>query len=152
VNDHDQSSVEAAQAILGLLRALRRDLSRRSRAGFVRSGLTAAQLGVISLLAARGSMTLTELGRELQFGHSTLSGIVDRLQVKGIVKRAPSPADRRYTQISLTDEALLRGRAYTDEGANGRLVEALAAATPQERQTISEGLTLLLRFVDAASD
>jgi len=147
-----QSPLHEAQSIVGLLRALRRDLLRRSRAGFARSGLTAAQLSVISLLAANESMTLTELSRELALGHSTLSGIVDRLQARGIVERTPSPDDRRYTRIMLTDDARRHGRALGETDPSGRLVAALASATPEERRTIREGLTLLRRFVDTASD
>jgi DNA-binding MarR family transcriptional regulator len=144
--------MQVAQAIVGSLRALRQDLVRRGRAGFARSGLTAAQLSVISLLAARESMTLTDLSRELALGHSTLSGIVDRLQARGIVQRTPSPEDRRYTRIALTDDARRHGAALSEDGPGERLVAALAEATPEERRTISEGLALLRRLVDAASD
>jgi DNA-binding MarR family transcriptional regulator len=145
------SPTETARAIVGLLRALRRDLLRSSRSGFARSGLTAAQLGVISSLAARGPLTLTELGRELALGHSTLSGIVDRLAAKGIVQRTPSPDDRRYTRISLTEDARRHGGLLGADDPSGRLVALLADATPGERQTIVDGLTLLRRFVEAAS-
>jgi DNA-binding MarR family transcriptional regulator len=147
-----QSPRQAAEAIVGLLRALRRDLLRRSRSGFVRGGLTAAQLGVISQLAARDSMTLTELSRELALGHSTLSGIVDRLEARGIVQRAPSAEDRRYTRISLTDEARRQGGLLGGGDPSDRLVAVLAEATPEERRTIGEGLALLRRFVEAASE
>jgi DNA-binding MarR family transcriptional regulator len=150
VDAEHQSAVQAAQAIVGLLRALRRDLLSRSRSGFVRSGLTAAQLGVISLLAAHDSMTLTELSRELALGHSTVSGIVDRLAAKGIVQRTPSPEDRRYTRIALTEDARRQGGPLGAADPNSRLVELLANATPEERRTIGEGLALLRRFVEAA--
>jgi DNA-binding MarR family transcriptional regulator len=46
-------------------------------------------------LGTRGPLTFSDLSRELELGHSTVSGIV---------QRQPSPTDRRYTRVSLTDE------------------------------------------------
>lgn len=96
-------------------------------------------------------MTLSELSRELPLGHSTFSGIVDRLQARGIVQRAPSQEDRRYTRIALTDDARRHADALGQDGPGERLVAVLAQATPEERRTIGEGLALLRRFVEAAS-
>jgi DNA-binding MarR family transcriptional regulator len=95
-------------------------------------------------------MTLTAISRELAIGHSTVSGIVDRLQARGIVQRAPNPADRRETQISLTDAALRRGRPLADDDPGGRLAVELAAASAEERRAILAGLELLRKFVDTA--
>lgn len=72
-------------------RSLRRHLVRGSRAELARSGLTVAQVSVISLLGTQGAMTLDELSRELELSHSTVSGIVDRLQAKGLVDRRTNP-------------------------------------------------------------
>lgn len=147
-SEGEMTPTREAQDIVRQFGALRRHLLRTNRANFVRSGLTAPQLSVISLLANRGPMTLTELSDQLQLSHSTASGIVDRLQARGVVQRAPSPQDRRYTNISLTEEALRAGARIRNEGTMARLVQALAAATPEERRTISEGLALLSRFFD----
>ena len=95
------SAADEAREIVGLFRSLRRHLVRGSRAELARSGLTAAQVSVISLLGTNGAMTLGELSRELELSHSTVSGIVDRLQAKDLVVRKPSPDDRRYVRIFL---------------------------------------------------
>lgn len=144
--------MQEALEVLALLRTLRRDLVRRSRAELARSGLTAAQLSVISVLGTRGALTLTELSSELELSHSTVSGIVDRLQARGIVQRTPSPTDRRSTRIALTEQAQRHALALGDGGPGARLVAALAAATPDERRAIRHGLALLRRFVEAAAD
>jgi DNA-binding MarR family transcriptional regulator len=146
----DAVAHQEAQQILSLYRGLRRSVLRRSRAELARSGLTGAQLSVISLLGTRGPMTLTALSHELAIGHSTVSGIVDRLQARGIVERAPNPADRRETRVSLTDAALRRGRPLADDDPGGRLAAELAAASGEQRRTILKGLELLRQFVDAA--
>jgi DNA-binding MarR family transcriptional regulator len=160
--DLDPAARRDAQEIVALFRALRRGLLRVSRGELVRSGLTGAQLSVVSALGTRGPMTLTDLGRELEIGHSTLSGIVDRLQAKGIAQRTPNPADRRYTLISLSETVSRQAQVQLARGPGSRLVAALASATPEERVTMRQGLLLLQRFlgdawgadsaVDAAED
>jgi DNA-binding MarR family transcriptional regulator len=149
MDDLDPVALGEAQHIMALVRGLRRGLLGVARAEIVRSGLTGGQLNVVSLLGTRGPLTLTELSRELEIGHSTVSGIVDRLQAKGIVQRRPDPADRRYTRISLTEEVNRRAQALLPRGPGSRLVHALAAAAPEERQTMRDGLTLLQRYLTA---
>jgi DNA-binding MarR family transcriptional regulator len=95
-------------------------------------------------------MTLADLSRELELSHSTVSGIVDRLQAKEIVERKPSADDRRYVQISLTDSVAGQAPALGDEGPIGRLEAVLRAATGDERRRIKDGLALLIRFADMA--
>jgi DNA-binding MarR family transcriptional regulator len=112
--------------------------------------LTAAQVSVISLLGTQGAMTLGELSRELELSHSTVSGIVDRLQAKGVVDRVPNPKDRRYVQISLAETVARQAPAVADDGPIGRLEAVLKEATSEERRSIKEGLALLVRFADQA--
>lgn len=105
---------------------------------------------MISPLGTNESMTLGNLSRELELSHSTLSGIVDRLEVKGILKRTPSPDDRRYVQISLTEHVARHAPALSNDGPIGRLEAVLREASPDERRSIKEGLALLVRFADQA--
>jgi MarR family transcriptional regulator, organic hydroperoxide resistance regulator len=148
--DSDSTATDEAREIVGLFRSLRRHLVRGSRAELARSGLTAAQVSVISLLGTNDSMTLGDLSRELELSHSTVSGIVDRLESKGVVKRRPSPEDRRYVQISLTERVASQAPALSDDGPIGRLEAVLRKAAPDERKSIKEGLALLVRFADQA--
>jgi DNA-binding MarR family transcriptional regulator len=117
----DSTATDEAREIVGLFRSLRRHLVRGSRAELARSGLTAAQVSVISLLGTNGAMTLGDLSRELELSHSTVSGIVDRLQAKDLVVRKPNPEDRRYVQISLANHVASQAPALGDEGPIARL-------------------------------
>jgi DNA-binding MarR family transcriptional regulator len=104
--------------------------------------MTGPQVTVMACLVSRGPLTLTELSRTLGMSHSTASGIVDRLQSRGLVRRAEDAADRRRTSIEVT-EAVRRYVRELEEGPSGRLVRVLAAATPTQRAAIKKGLTLL---------
>ena len=122
--ESNSTSTAAAEAreIVGLFRSLRRHLVKGSRAELARSGLTAAQVSVISLLGTQGATTLGEFSRELELSHSTVSGIVDRLQAKGLVDRRTSQNDRRYVEISLAKHIASQaptGRRWTDRPFGG---------------------------------
>src|SRR6185437_3757854 len=48
--------------------------------------------------------TMQELARLLDLDKSSVTGLVDRAERRGLVARAPSPVDRRATLVRLTDE------------------------------------------------
>ena len=144
--EHDPLALREAHEILALFRSLRRGMLRGARSELRRSGLTGAQLHVVSLLGTRGPLTLSELSGELQLGHSTVSGIVDRLQARGVVRRQQDPSDRRYTRVALTDELTRKVPSLVASGPGTRMISALAAAPPRERQTMRDGLALLQRY------
>jgi MarR family transcriptional regulator, organic hydroperoxide resistance regulator len=135
-----------AQEIVAHVRALRRDLLCASADDIARSGLTGPQVSVMAYLVTKGPTTVTELSRELGIGHSTVSGIVDRLQARGLVQRVQDDADRRYTRISVT-EKVDRYIENMEVGAFGRLATALGNATSEQRRTICDGLALLRQLL-----
>jgi MarR family transcriptional regulator, organic hydroperoxide resistance regulator len=141
-----------AQRIVALFRGLRRHMLRRSRAELARSGLTGNQLTLVSVLGSSGPRTLGELSQELELSQSTVSGMVDRLEARGIVRRTTSPDDRRVTRVALTETISRQARALVDRGPGARLVEVLAAAAPEERQTMYDGLALFQQCLNAAWD
>src|ERR1700749_2503033 len=57
--------------------------------------------------------TINELGRLLGLDKSSVSGLVERAERRGLVARAPSPVDGRSVLVSLTDT----GRVLIDQAA-----------------------------------
>jgi DNA-binding MarR family transcriptional regulator len=131
-----------AEAILATIRTLWKDLLRNPSADAEQYGMTGPQVTVIACLVTRGSMTLTELSRFLGMSHSSASGIVDRLESRGLLRRTQDTSDRRRTSIEITD-AVRRYVRELEEGPTGRLVRVLRAATPAQRAAIKDGLGLL---------
>ena len=148
----DSKALSQAQDILARVRGLRRGLLQGARGELARSGLTGAQASVVSLLGTRGPLTVSELARELQLGHSTVSGIIDRLQARGIVQRVPDPADRRYTRVQLAGDLSRKVPSLIASGPGSRMLTALAAASPAERKTMLDGLQLLERYLMPPND
>jgi DNA-binding MarR family transcriptional regulator len=53
---------------------------------------------------APGGMTLGELSQRMMVTNGNVTGLVDRLVAQGLLRRRPSPTDRRAQIVSLTAE------------------------------------------------
>jgi DNA-binding MarR family transcriptional regulator len=73
-------------------------------------GLTGSQFDVIATLGDTEGMTCKELSEKTLVTKGTLTGVLDRLETKGLVERVPSREDRRSIFIRLTPkgDALFR--------------------------------------------
>lgn len=65
--------------------------------------VTSVQAGILFLLKRRPH-TMTELSRELEIDNSAITGLADRLEKSGYVKRAVNPTDRRTFLVSITEK------------------------------------------------
>ncbi len=65
-------------------------------------GLTPAQFDVIATLGNTGGLSLSEIARKTLITKGTLTGIVDRLEAKGLLFRRVPAADRRSFHAVLT--------------------------------------------------
>ncbi len=68
-------------------------------------GLTDSQFQILALLrdkAKNSAMTQTELGNILLVNRSNITGLIDRMEKAGWVKRKPDTKDRRVNKVSLT--------------------------------------------------
>lgn len=70
-------------------------------------GLTPAQYGVLSCLWDREASTPKQLAEELYLEMSTISGVLDRMQKKGLIERAANEADRRGVIITATEKGMV---------------------------------------------
>ncbi len=73
-------------------------------------GLTPPQFDVVATLGNTGGLTCAELSRATLVTKGTLTGVLDRLQTKGLIERRPEASDRRRVRIRLTSrgEAVFR--------------------------------------------
>jgi DNA-binding MarR family transcriptional regulator len=90
------------QALLELLRAAEA-LWNASRVFFARWDLSPSQFNVLNLLYDQpGGCTQVELSRRLIMHRSNITGLVDRLEERGLARRQNNPADRRAFNVVLT--------------------------------------------------
>jgi DNA-binding MarR family transcriptional regulator len=134
----------AVQENIGFLLAW---LQRKQRQVFIEDlephDLRPAYYGVLVLLEDRQSASQQRLGEWLGIDRSNMVALIDDLERRGLVERAPDPTDRRRHAVRLTEA----GRAAVGElhAAATRLSEhLLAPLTVEERQTLAALLTRLL--------
>jgi DNA-binding MarR family transcriptional regulator len=93
--------------------------------------------------------TMNELAKVLGLDKSSVTGLVDRAERRGLVARAPSAADRRSVLVSLTDQgralaASVAGRFETD-------VSQLLALLPAADRSALTSLVSRLLVAHAAA-
>lgn len=103
--------------------------------------LTGAQARVLSLLA-REPTPMRKAAEQLKCEPSNVTGIVDRLESRGLVERRPDPADRRVKLAAVTAE----GRSLASRLRAGLdfAREPLAELTPAERTVLRDLLKRML--------
>jgi DNA-binding MarR family transcriptional regulator len=88
--------------------------------------LTAVQAKALLTIQPEGAMTMRSLAALLQYDASNLTGVVDRLEEMGAVRRQPHPSDRRAKGVVLTAEGQRLRQAFWQQltshsGPLGRL-------------------------------
>ncbi|MFD7625252.1 MarR family winged helix-turn-helix transcriptional regulator [Streptomyces sp. NPDC059851] len=103
--------------------------------------LTGAQARVLNLLSLE-PMPMRHIAQKLKCEPSNITGIVDRLESRGLVERRPDPADRRVKLAAPTEEGLQtadRLRASLDFAR-----EPLAGLSTAERAVLRDLLKRML--------
>jgi DNA-binding MarR family transcriptional regulator len=121
--------------------------SRRLTKGLARQfGLTGPQLSVLKLLESLGDLSLSSLSDRIKAQNSTVTGIIDRMEREGLVRRERSESDRRVVLIRLTP----KGR-HIAEGIEVEPLEmfrhALAALPRKDREELLRILSVFQKRV-----
>jgi DNA-binding MarR family transcriptional regulator len=118
-----------------LARAIRRRFDEQAR----QHGLTMPQWKVLGQLSKVGELSQVALANLADMDPMTLSGIVDRLEAKGLVERIPDPNDNRAKLVRNTGKAqelVVEIRAVARE----LYEEALQGVSEEEREALFEVL------------
>jgi len=130
------------------LTEIRQEIRRPVEAEFAKGGLTGPQRSVMQALVTSDGRSLKELTAQVGLAHSTISGIVDRLEKRGLVERKPNLNDRRHTRIIVSGVVReFMEKRYPVIAAHP-LYDVLHAADGVERNAIVTGIRILRRLLD----
>ncbi len=90
--------------IVAAIRQIVRAVDLHSRRLVEVFGLTGPQVATLQAVARAGPMPLTSLADAVHLSAGTVSGIVQRLETRGFVRRDRSATDRRSVLISITPD------------------------------------------------
>jgi DNA-binding MarR family transcriptional regulator len=136
---------------LRVLQALRRIIravdihSRKLNHDF---NITAPQMICLYSLDKAGQITQSELSEKVSMGISTINGVIDRLEKKGLVNRQRDTVDRRKVFVSVTDS----GRELTKSAPlllQDRFSNALRNLPELEQAAIALSLERVVKLMEA---
>jgi len=110
--------------------------------------VSAPQIACLLALLEGGPIALSQIARKIMVNSSTLTGIIDRLENKGLVARTRTSQDRRVITIELTPA----GRDLAENAPppiQMKIVEGLKQLEEEEREQIIQALSKLAEMIDA---
>lgn len=131
-----------AQEILLNLRRIMRGMDISSRQLISEHGLTIPQLIVLQHLQEQGAMTTGMLADLISLSPATVTGILDRLELRGLVTRERRPEDKRRVLVNVTPT----GKTIADTPPShleARLTQALATLSQDKRVELHSAIQYL---------
>jgi DNA-binding MarR family transcriptional regulator len=113
-------------------------------------GLTPPQFDIVATLGNTDGMSFKELGEKTLITKGTLTGVVDRLEAKSLVRRVASPSDGRSQTVQLTRKGeMLFAKIFPAHMAY--VGQAFAAFAQEDINSMEAALRQLRVALSAAS-
>lgn len=109
----DAAHVAMAQEVIGLLLELSGRLGQNFAARAAEFGLTGAEAKVLMAVHAGDPQPMRAVARKLGYDASNLTGVVDRLEDRGLLERRVGANDRRVKAVAVTDQGEQLVSAFT---------------------------------------
>lgn len=109
--------------------------------------VSASQLNCLLALYENGPLPPSHIARHIMVKSSTVTGIIDRLEQKGLVNRSRTSPDRRVITVELTES----GRTLAQNAPppiQQKVIEGLERLPQGEMEKIVLGLNMLTRMLD----
>ena len=132
------------------LGSIRRALRKPLEAEVAKGELTAPQMDVMRVVVRHAGISLKDLSRAVSLAHSTVSGIVDRLEKRGMVQRRPDAQDGRVSLVHPTTTVKDFIREQIPALNRRPLESALQRASQAERTSIGNAIRRLRELLEEA--
>ncbi|AKI98675.1 DNA-binding MarR family transcriptional regulator [Archangium gephyra] len=139
--------LDQALRTLGLIPRLYRWAMASAQANNLGRGLSLRQFGVLYALRD-GPLSPGQLARRQRVTPAVITGLLDRLEQRGYVRREADPEDRRRLRLVLTESGREVGQALRQAMA-GDMAAKFSSASPAELKELDGALDLLERALAA---
>jgi len=121
--------MELNQCINFMLTRTQQAVFQRFKSSLSPFDITPVQYGILKCLWDEDGQTPGQIAARLALDCSTITGLLDRMENKGVVKRAPDPKDRRALRVVLTSQGkdLREAVEKVVEAENERAMQCLTA-------------------------
>ncbi len=146
--ESDPGGGDLAERILRSLRRIIRAIDQHSRQLSRTFNLTVPQLVCLRQLVFSGPSTPGNLAAKVYLSQATVTGILDRLEARELIKRERSSPDRRRVIVSLTDSGhrLARDMPWP---LQERFASRLAALPVKGQEEIDRVLRQIVDMMEA---
>lgn len=100
------SKKDNGKKVLTLLNEINLTINKNLKNKFCSYGFTVPQITVLAVLSQNEKMKISDISKLIHSTNSTVSGIVDRLEKQGLIKRVKSQEDRRVVFVELDHKFL----------------------------------------------
>jgi DNA-binding MarR family transcriptional regulator len=146
--EHTDFSGTICDAVMVALRRITQSLDLHSRYLMREFGLTGPQLVILQKLSKSEEISVGELSRAISLSQATVTGILERLEKRGLIQRTRSRVDRRRVMVESTAEcARLLDRAPPLMGKS--FTGAFAELQEWEQMMILSSLQRLVELMEA---
>lgn len=128
--------------IVVLLRHLDLSYTKARRNELEPLGITPPQIGILHFVQKfQTPCTLIQLRKLMRHSNSALVALLNRMERKGLLKRQPDPASKKYTRISLTE----KGRdVYKRAMSLDSFITIVSGLPEEDQQRFKSYLTTLI--------
>ena len=104
--DINNNNKDLSEEILITLRQITRAMSIYSKSLDKHYGLTSPQLLILHELLQSDQIAIGEIAKKISLSQATVTDIIDRLTIKGLVTRTKNNLDRRQVLIKITSNGI----------------------------------------------
>ena len=143
---HDPESTALAQRLLSLAPRYVQWSALSLRAHRVDGDPSFRQLAVLFMIR-EGVSSPASIAQQMGITRAVVTGLLDRLEERGLIRRDPDPGDRRRLRIVMTaaglDASERLGHAVVED-----MAAELGVSSPAERAALTTALALLERKIE----
>ncbi len=125
--DPEVERAAIARDIIAQVRLVLREMKCVGSQRLLRRGVSMSNLHVLSMVERHGELAMSRIAEALDISLSNATGLVDRMEERGLVERVRDAEDRRVVHVRLSEagrDALSDLEVYQD-AAVGRILDQL---------------------------
>lgn len=140
------NDINRSYEILRTLKRVKGAIKQNIENEFKEFKLTGPQGMLIGILTKFGEMKISDLSEKMGISNSTVSGIIDRLEIQGYIKRSRSTEDRRVVMVNLTKEFREESKGKF-KAIHDHMSSIINSATDEELDKVLTGLQTLEQLI-----
>lgn len=134
--------VNKSYELLRIIKKVKGTIKQNIENQFGELKLTGPQGMLVGILAHTGEMRVSDVSEKMGLSNSTVSGIIDRLEIQGYVERTRSNEDRRVVWVNLTSDFRKKAEG-SFKSFDTHFANIINNSTPEELDKILIGFRML---------